>query len=263
MSPYYDSELSPDVASSVQKHLDVCNDCRAELHAFRELSRMAAALSTPPAPDVWPHVDAQLDAQPAIAPISPLLPRKTRRPLSGLVAIITVAIAVAFAGVVLFSRHTHGSTGAFDVFLKKLGETPEAAEHVLADAYNGRSVTLVEAENLLNYRPIVAKGLPDGYKLTSAYVIRMPCCTCFQANLRRSDGGRVVLFEHDGGHTEWFGDRRAIRVNSQAGPTSLVQAEDLLAATCTTNSHYLTVVGRLELSEVDRLLGFCTKPEPK
>ncbi|MDZ4784416.1 MAG: anti-sigma factor [Planctomycetia bacterium] len=145
---------------------------------------------------------------------------------------------------------------AFDHFLVEFAKSPSQAEAVLSTMYEGQPVTATKAERLLNYRPAIYRGLPPDYSLNSAYVMKMPCCTCFQANLASNDGGGIAVFEHNGEQDEWFGVRPSTEVLCRGMPTRLVQIDSYLAASCPCGPRYLTIVGAKNVEEVERLLAF-------
>jgi hypothetical protein len=154
--------------------------------------------------------------------------------------------------------HSH-SSGQFDAFLETFHASPETSDDFLARLFHGQLVETTTAEMFLRYRPAIARGVPKGYSVSSAYVVKMPCCTCLQVNLKDEDGRRLVLFEHDSVEKEWFEGRPTITALSQAGPTQLTQVEESLAASCGLERRRLTLVGARDLSEVDELLHFWTR----
>lgn len=256
LSALHDSELTESLSSAVAAHVESCHDCSEQLRVFREMSRLAATLTTPDAPDAWAALIAKQTASPS--PRATLawfqLPR-LRSKWAAVAAILLVSgtIAVVFA---VRMHQSHDLAETFGQFLGEFAKSPTQAESVLATAYGGERVTPTKAEHLLAYRPVVYQGLPPGYTLKSAYVMTMPCCTCFQANLASADGGRVAVFEHNGEQNEWFGERPSIEVMCQGKPTRLVQINSHLAASFRCGSRHLTIVGAKDMQELKQLVEF-------
>jgi anti-sigma factor RsiW len=65
LDEYIDGALAPDEALAVERHLADCEVCREELAALRGLLADAASLpaSIEPGRDLWPEIDARLDAE--------------------------------------------------------------------------------------------------------------------------------------------------------------------------------------------------------
>jgi len=256
LSALHDGELSEDMSAQVAAHVNSCQDCAEQLRVFRELSRLSATLSTPVAINAWDTLSVELANS---SPKSDVLVRFQTPRLNSkwAVAALLLLVCGAVALVVAFqSHHSHNLTKAFDHFLVEFSKSPSQAEAVLATMYEGQPVSVPEAEQLLKYRPAIYRGLPTDYSLNSAYVIKMPCCTCFQANLASDDGDAIAVFEHDGEQNEWFGDRPSTEVLCQGVPTRLVQVDSHLAASCVCGSRYLTIIGAKDVEEVERLLTF-------
>jgi hypothetical protein len=256
LSALHDGELSESVAAQVASHVESCQECSERLRVFRELSRLSATLITPVASNAWEAISAELaNAAPSSETLTrfriPRLNSKWAVAAALLFICGSVALVLAFQ-----SHHSHNMAEAFDHFLVEFAKSPSQAEAVLSTMYEGQPVTAYEAERLLKYRPAIYRGLPPDYSLNSAYVMKMPCCTCFQANLDSKDGGGIAVFEHDGEQDEWFGARPATEVLCQGMPTRVVEIDDYLAASCPCGPRYLTIVGAQDVEEVERLLAF-------
>jgi hypothetical protein len=256
LSALHDGELSESVAAQVASHVESCRDCSEQLRVFRELSRLSATLITPVASNAWEAISAELEntSRTSKALTRFRIPRlNSKWAVAAALLFIcgSVALVLAFQ-----SHHSHNMAEAFDHFLVEFAKSPSQAEAVLSTMYEGQPVTANEAERILKYRPAVYKGLPSDYSLNSAYVMKMPCCTCFQANLSSKDGGGIAVFEHDGEQDEWFGNRPSTEVLCHGMPTRLVQIDSYLAASCPCGPRYLTIVGAQNVEEVERLLAF-------
>lgn len=256
LSALHDGELSESAAAQVATHVDSCPDCSEQLRVFRELSHLSATLRTPVATNAWDTLSAELANASQKSDVSSRfrIPRlNSRWAVAAALLLVCGAVAIFLA---FQSHHSHNPAQAFDHFLVEFAKSPSQAEAVLSTMYEGQRVSANEAERLLKYRPAVYRGLPADYSLNSAYVMKMPCCTCFQANLASNDGGGIAVFEHDGEQNEWFGDRPSTDIICQGKPTRIVQIDAYLAATCPCGSRYLTIVGAKDVEEVERLLAF-------
>jgi hypothetical protein len=254
MSAYHDGELSELVSVQVEAHVNSCQECSEQLRAFRELTRLSATLRAPFASrDAWPELSAEIGHSQRITPAFRFRITTPSLRWASAAALILVCGLVVLV-LALQSYHSHNLSEAFDHFLVAFSRSPSQADDVLSNLYNGQRVTAMEAERLLKYRPAVYQGLPAGYSLNSAYVMKMPCCTCFQANLISEDGGGIAVFEHDGEQQEWFGDRASTEVICQGQPTRIVQADSYISASCPCGPRYLTIVGAKDVEQLDSLL---------
>jgi hypothetical protein len=255
MSAYYDDELRADTRTVVEAHLQSCPRCLAELESFRHLSQVAAQWAGPSGQDAF-LLPGKVAPRPAEIPNGLATSHSMSTRWGAALLLLSVVIVTAF-----FWRprpHTHPA-GEFDAFLETFHASPETSDDFLARMFHGQLVETTTAEMFLKYRPAIARGVPEGYSVSSAYVVKMPCCTCLQVNLKGENGRRLVLFEHDSLEKEWFEGRPTITAISQAGLTQLTQVEDALAASCGLERRRLTLVGARDLSEVDELLHFWTK----
>ena len=63
LSEYLDDELTGDERRQIEAHIAACRDCTATLDELRAVIARAPVLpSRPPAADLWPGVEARLDA---------------------------------------------------------------------------------------------------------------------------------------------------------------------------------------------------------
>ncbi len=255
LSAFFDGELSKPSAEDVAQHLEDCAECRQEIDHYRQLSQLAAQLETITGPDQFAQLQETLKPPPVLGQTTRTRSTQRRWRTAAVSAMVTVLILSTVSSWFWY-QHSHAMEASFNRFLGAFTRSPEHAENVLSEIYAGQPVSLDEAEKILKYRPAVARGLPPGYTLASAYVIKMPCCVCLQANLRGSAGRGIAVFEHDGHQPHWFGNRPAIDTVCQGQPTRLIQLDGSVAATCRCGQRYLTVIGPKDLGEVHQLIGF-------
>lgn len=255
LSAYFDDELAQQSADKVDLHLENCVECRQEIGRYRQLSQLAGQLKTISGPDQFAEIQQALKSPRGQGLVMKSPFNRTRWRAAAVAATATVLLLLTVSSW-FWCQHSHGMEASFNRFLGAFKRSPEQAENVLSEIYAGQVVSLEDAEKILKYRPVVAQGLPPGYSLTSAYVIKMPCCVCLQANLRTATGRGIAVFEHDGHQPHWFGNRPAIDTVCQGQPTRLIQLDGSVAATCRCGQRYLTVIGPQDLGEVDQLIGF-------
>jgi hypothetical protein len=92
--------------------------------------------------------------------------------------------------------------------------------------------------------------------MESTNVINMPCCTCVETVCQRSDGSRLVIFEHNDLDPQWFDDRPEIAAHCQGRQCRLVEVNDRLAATWSHDQRHITVIGIQDLDELSQLVAW-------
>ena len=262
LSAYHDGELSPDLRAAMAEHLEGCLECGRWLAEIRELSRMAAELPTPDVPpEIWPHLEKQLDAEARsqAAPYAPPQTIRRRRLWAGLAAaIVLVIVPIGLATWRFYSSdREHGHVAVnFGHYLDEFIQSPDAAEQVLLSNYEGRAVNAEEATSQLRYRPMAPKKLPDGASLEALYLLKMPCCLCVEAVYKGVGGETIAIFEHVDDQPIWFGNRPMVHTRCNGRPTSLVQVDDRLAASWKHQGRFVTVVGAQDVEQVSQLMAF-------
>jgi len=156
----------------------------------------------------------------------------------------------SMAGMEMDAEHMLEFRQIMDDYLVKLSADPNQAEDFLLAKYNGQRISPDQAETLVGYRPLISRELPAGYELASSSVVRMPCCTCFKAVCRRTDGSTLVLFEHDDDEAAWFGDRESRMATCGDKDCCLVELDSTIAATWKEGGRSITAVGARDESEI-------------
>lgn len=259
LSAYYDGELSSDLCSAVDAHLESCEHCAQELDRFRELSALAQKLNEPEPPaDLWPELERALDEQHRESSVTLGNIRAwlftPRTALAATVAAVFVAVGLAWwmyrAGQ---GPHDHLAVD-FAAYVDEFQDRPQAAQQLLLARYPGKPVELEEAASELGYVPAVAHGLPEDYLLDTVYVWDMPCCKCVQSVCTRRDGTTVAIFEHNEDQPTWFGRRPSVDVHCNGRPCKIFEVESQLAASWTSGRRRITVVGLRDVNDVSELV---------
>ena len=146
--------------------------------------------------------------------------------------------------------------GTFGGYLSELGRSPQRAQQVLLTRYEGHLVDSNRAAREVRFEPNAPEELPNGFKRSGIYVLKMPCCTCTQTLYTDSAGDTIAIFEHPGEQQDWFGSRPTVMAQCHGKQTSLVQVRDQLAATWKCGRRYLTVVGARDIEQVGEIVAF-------
>lgn len=210
LSPYYDGELSDELAGDVKRHVGHCPACEAELASFQQLSAVVGSVQTPlPAEGNWQRIAARLeqsspqlasagDAPSMIAPTSGAVASPSKVGLSEFgpskfgggraVAAALLALAASLLLVVglrarMGGTERHASPAValavdYQDILRTFEREPRLAMEKLSKRYEGREVSAEQAEALLGYRPSIAAGLPSQTRLVSTRVLKLPQCKC-------------------------------------------------------------------------------------
>lgn len=256
LSAFYDRELPADRQLEVRAHVEDCPDCARRLLEFGQLSKLTTQLRNPNVPaETWPAIESALDDQKGrkVRVFAGGLPRRSRFAIAA--SLILVA-SIAFVS--YWMRRTsepHAAmAAAFDVYLKDFQESPEQAQRVLIDRYDGRPLDLTGVSSEPEFEPNAPEELPDGFARQGVYVLKMPCCTCTQTIYKNKSGAVLALFEHSEDQQVWFGDRPRIEALCHGRPTHLVQLSGQLAATWKCGRRYLTVIGAQNVEQVAELV---------
>jgi hypothetical protein len=170
----------------------------------------------------------------------------------------TILIAVGWFGYTTWfdGGGDHPMATVFGKFFDEFERDPRAAQQILLAHFDGQPVDVGQAELAAGYRPLVAEGLPAGYSVESAYVMKMPCCTCVQCVCRRSDGTTIAIFEHADNQRDWLGQRPQTDAVCNGRPCSLVEFDDRLAVTWQQGKRHITVVGARDRAEIDQIVAW-------
>lgn len=253
LSAFHDRELSSDQVADVERHLDGCQSCSQMLADIRKLAGLASQLPEPmPPTGLWAEIDKQIDA----GTPSAALPRigSQRR---ALLTVVSAAVLVIAALVVWVNhRHEHGDDHMavnFNRFLDQFSSDPESAQKTFLAAYEHETVPLEIAREKLGYVPSATTTLPNGFKLESVNVMKMPCCTCVQCVYTDGDTS-LAVFEHDVEQRVWFGKRDAVTCPCKGRKTTIIPFNGQMAASWNNGKRHLTVIGAKDMEQVVELV---------
>ncbi len=252
-SQIHDKELSPEEAAQALTHIHACPSCEKELASYQKISALSKQLTSPQAPPhLWDQIQTRLTAPNESKNTLPQpLARQFSRGRLALAASLLIALGIGTGPYVtqLFQKPSHLAAN-FSRYLDEFLVRPEVAQQILLASYGGRPITLGEAERVLGYTPVVARGLPPGYSLQEIHLLDMPCCTCAQVLCSDEAGNSIAIFEHAIDQPIWFGDRPTKECLCHQVPTSVKSVGDRLAATWKEGDRYVTLIGASNLSEV-------------
>lgn len=262
LSAFCDDELAADQRGALADHLAVCSECARVLQEFRSLSAIAKELTHPEPPhQLWEKIQAQQDSSDGRCESS----EPARSPWWGgrflpwgvaIAAVLLVAIGWVGYRQRRMDHDHHQFTAVFSQFLQEFQQDPQAAQQSLVARYSGRPVDPKATDQLLGYIPVVASGLPEGYSLTSAHVMKMPCCTCVECLCQRNDGTALAIFEHNDKEQSWFDGRPSRDTVCHGKSCTVIDLEDDLAAVWKQGPRYLTLIGARSQTEINQLVGW-------
>ncbi|WP_145346597.1 anti-sigma factor family protein [Rosistilla ulvae] len=290
LSAYHDGELLAGQQALVARHVEGCAACAESLSSYAAIGATFAGVPVARKPDdLWDRIESDLPG----GRDSATLPSRVAQWFSQSpyrAGVVSMAAAVLLtlglslwlvdrASVVVKERHIGGAIAAhshshdgvghhehdaefskvMEDYVQILSVDPDAADHMLLTKYRGQQVDADGAMKLVGYRPVVSKGLPEGYSLASTSVLKMPCCTCVKAVCKRNDGSTLVLFEHDDEETAWFGGRRQSMAMCGDKNCCLVDLDSSIAATWKQGSRSVTAVGVRDQDEVAKLVTWLGK----
>ncbi|MCA9007911.1 MAG: zf-HC2 domain-containing protein [Planctomycetaceae bacterium] len=276
LSAYYDGELDEARSSAVAAHIETCAECKAELDVFAKLTRLTESLDAPaPSDQIWNQIQQHLHDSPTTDQTGKDNHHTTGRRNFfkwGGVTLAAVFLLAVGTGWWFFQsgrevkEHQHNLqqfTAEFGQYLDLFTQDPSAAQQFLLAKYQNQPLQEGQIPEKTGYKPFISKGLPADYRLESAHLFKMPCCTCVQAVCKRNDGSTLAIFEHDNEETsEWFGDRPNVCIACKDRKCCLVEFDQQIAASWKRGSHYITLIGVRDLDEVDRFVTWSNKHQP-
>ncbi len=248
LSAYHDGELPADQIAAVEQHLAGCESCAETLAGMRKLSDMASDLSSPGSPaDMWSRIESDLDAEQSLARTHTQPHRRAILTVVSAAVLVIAAVAMWFRS---HSEHGHDHMAVnFNRFLDQFPADPEVAQQTFLAAYEHETVPLQDAAEKLGYTPSATTTLPNGYKLKSVNVMKMPCCTCVQCVY--TDGEKsLAVFEHDVEQPVWFGKRESVTCPCKGRETKIIPFNGQMAASWNNGKRHLTVIGAKDMEHV-------------
>ena len=250
LSAYHDGELSAVEQGAAKAHLEHCSTCAAILQHMVRLSQAAASLPEPAVPpSIWRGIER---AGASVGRSRSATAGRSEPSYRSELFAAAVGIAAVIAIGVFYLQH-RGRTNkdALAAYWQAFDENPRAAQKQLLAQYSGQPVSESTALRLVGYRPIVSdERLPEAVAIETSYVLDMPCCRCLQTVCVRNDGTVVAVFEHRDRQPGWFAGRPQKDLVFEQMSCRVAQLPSNLAATWTTGSRTITIVGLRSADEV-------------
>jgi len=283
LSAYYDSELTVEVRTNVDDHVEECTACIAELTRFKDLGSMTDGLEQPETPaSVWATIDQGLgpvnrdgaaDAEYAQQELRPpgLSPgqspgqsaqRELRPPKARSWKKHSLQFAAAIAATVVIGVFSWSLSRGDSEHVKMVKAMDEVATNInsnhastlLLSKFGGSEVSYQDAISQVGFRPVASRGLPDGYTVDSIQVLDMPCCKCTQTACRRHDNSCFFIYEHDNEEPGWFAHRKRRQCECDGKTFTIVELDSQLVATWQEGSRHVTLLGARDEAEIELLL---------
>lgn len=294
LSPYYDGELSDELAVGVRQHVHHCSACQAELASFQQLSAAVCWAPAPrPAEDNWHRIASRLEAQssqsPSLQPVE--ASESVDTPVGGTVArpskfggprtaaaMAILALAASLLVIVGLRAPRGGSahhespqvasTVDYQDVFQLFEQQPHLAMETLSRRYAGREVSADQAETLLGYRPSIAAGLPSQTRLVSTRVLKLPQCKCAGGKCtcgpgecncaaclcERPDGSKFLVFEQCKTQDVTFGDLPFTIAKRDSRDVQFVKSHNRLAVSWVKDNRRLTAIGLKDEAEAESLI---------
>jgi len=262
LSAFFDGELAGDSREQVFQHLQDCESCREVLESYRSLRQAVAEFGTSSPPEsVWAAIRSELEEeapsspvdQTAVAPRTGLHPR-SQRPVWApwLAAAAAVLVLIASVSIWLKWGPNHDHALYSDVVWLVEHLESEDSESYLRDKYGGRLIDSNQTPAQVGYRPVVDRGIPEGYVVNQIQLLDMPCCRCLQTVCQRSDGSRLMILEHENRKVRFMPHpRKTTRCGLEC---NMDHVDDQLIVTLQTRERGITIVGLRDENELDALL---------
>lgn len=256
LSRFFDRELDRAEHESVERHVDACAGCRAELAALEQLSDAARSLTDPEPPaDLWDRIIGQLAAQHVTREAA----GQRRRALFRAAALAALVLIAVWTGWIAHGpglrrgEQAASSIPAVDLgpYLDELAKSPR----ISVAPYGAVPSSPAEAARQVQFRVLNEAELPDNYALESGFLVRIEGCNVVQFKyLRGSDV--VLLFQYSRGQPVAYGNRPVLATRINGKPAKVVQSDGCLCASWETNGTAVTLVGPRDMSELVRLVAF-------
>jgi anti-sigma factor RsiW len=264
LSAFHDGEILPHERDAVAEHVGHCEECRQHLHDLEQLSAMAAGVAQPvPPPNLWSAIETGMNEQQPVSidsvPENQLYHR-IRGPIVRWVgmALAASALVAVWIGVITrdVARHDRQVASVVGDICAACAGGGTAAKPLPPQVVHFEKADGAAVSELVGYRPLVADGVPEGYRVITTAVIKTPGCTCVQCSCRRSDGTTLTILEHDTQGKTWFGARPVSICKCGATDCQVTDVDGARVATWTTGDRALTVIGFRDTFELERLVAW-------
>lgn len=294
LSAHFDGELSEVLSEKVELHLAQCESCTQEFRSFKRIREFIdAATQNELIPPPWAAIAARLDAElnPATVPLvtlakNSMVPTPRRSKVRDV--LIIVASLAATVLIVTFTwkptkhesnaahnQHSHHSDSVAGASSINFQETvslqrrdTQLAMQSLSHQYAGRAATHDEVVRNVGYEPTVYSSLPNGARLVSTQLLKLPECNCAEGECtcgpgecncvacvcERPDGSSFIVIEQCKGQKVDFGDLPVQFVRRANHVLQVTESDNGLAVTWEANKGRMTAFGLRSLDEMDSLL---------
>ncbi len=257
LSPLHDGELDFEQRQAVAAHLRSCVECSGRLGALRRLTDLSCQTPSPAPPATL------------LAKIERLIGDGTRNESgrrsyvrSRTAAAILIASAAAVLGGLIVWQLASGPPQSHVEMVRVFGEFLRAYEQgninaaaMLAQEYQGTSVSEAEAASALNHQTVTRDTVLSSHQVAKRYLLKMPCCDCVQTIYTCDGKTSFIVFEHTQEELEWFEGRSVVRTECRGKSCCVVELKRSLAASWRVDSGYVTVVGVRDLTQLDEFVG--------
>lgn len=288
LSAYFDEELSGDDANQMRQHVETCQQCQAELQSFVRIRALTTQYREPvTAAPSWETFAARMRAvQEPVKPAS-IGPESLRSKWKD---VMTIVIALAASVLIFLSvrrpdspdgdanphSHSHSTAMAgvvptpinFQELISDFQHDAKRASDMFSSLYDGKEVSIDEAEQDLGYRPQAKKSLPAGVQLVSTRLLKLPECDCAEGEClcgsdgcncvacicERPDGSTFMLVEKCKSQKVSFGDLPVQVVRRYNRELQVSQIEKGLAVSWEGTHARMTAIGLRDENELEVLL---------
>lgn len=251
---FHDGELSRAERAVMERHLQGCVRCTAELAVLSELSETARSLSEPESPaDLWERIAQRLaTAEPRPAASTYTIARFWR------VAVVTALLSVAVATSWLARRPKSPSDGSalHQAVIPIVDLGSYLGRDVSLGPGQARRMSPEETAQQVSFRVLTTPELPEGYALEESYLVRIEGCNVVRYKYLRGKDV-VLLLQYSQGQPVSHGDRPVVAVERVNGkPVEIIQGEGRLAASWKANGTAVSLVGPRNQAELVRLAAY-------
>lgn len=258
LSAFFDGELASGEAVIVEQHVADCADCLRELSAMERTRRSVQMLAAPSAPDaIWDRIEGALPRKARVIPIFGPPVARWSAVAAFLAAIGIGTLLVNPFGLMPASGPpiSHLDDAGFDYGLYLLALTePDRMEQFEA-RYDRRKASLQEALAAVG-TPVdrsSLRGVPDGFELTSVYVLSNASTRSMQVTYRHK-GSEITVFRQPKNHPVHFADYQLEPAMIGGNRCLMAHEGRYCAITIATNDAQYVVIGHRDDVMVAELL---------
>jgi len=259
LSHFMDGEPDSALDERMERHIDSCDSCKADLQSFRRMGEWMREVEVPVDTDVvWGRIE---DAIPSRLSLNDRWSLKLSVPA----LILASSIGFVMARIVWYPTfgttpsihehaiHNHDSLAVdFRNVIDFAQSEPQRAISNLVEKYDGKSLDAEAATKYIGYRPKLYSNAPDGFQRVSTHVLNMPCCKCTATVCQRSNGTSLIVFEHKDEQPVWFGDLPSIETQCSGIQCRIIESAGQLAVSWRQNDRQFTMIGAADVAEVSQ-----------